>query len=388
MPAKPKLVDEIESSITRDFSMSYDELKKLHSVMLEQITSTANRSPAYSSIKHITDISQLGELPMTTYAQIQEIFDQLGTEKVLFTEPAIFWYTSGSTGKQKKIYYGKGDLGIIAQGFLQLLYLSGARVTDSAWVFTSTGGDTLFSLVLEKYGVKGIISTLTGEMDLINALKNASRLERIDLLVGVTWLYLVMHKVAHNPKEFEAIVEKAVRQKVKVPGLSWLVRKILMRGINYKRLAEMLSKTRLGFSHAEALSPYLNRIHEVYPTIEMHDVFGGDRTVGPGDTGLDRAQLAQLLPQVLYPGDREPIGGPQGEAGPFIHSEGGPLVRVEEGYARRVDNHTPKRVSPADKVPDRGHDRSHGPCLQVHRQDGDSSARDNAPSDNVTRKGR
>jgi phenylacetate-coenzyme A ligase PaaK-like adenylate-forming protein len=274
MPVNPKLVDEIESSITRDFSMSYDELKNLHSAMLKQITSTASRSPAYSSIKHITDISQLGELPMTTYAQIQELFDQLGTEKVLLTEPAIFWYTSGSTGKQKKIYYGKGDLDVIAQGLIQLLYLSGARVMDSAWVFTSTGGDTLFGLVLEKYGVKGIISTLAGEMDLINALKNASRLERIDLLVGVTWLYLVMHKVAHNPKEFEAIIEKAVRQKVKVPGLSWLVRKLLMRGINYKHLAEMLSKTRLGFSHAEALSPYLNRIREAYPAIEMHDVFG------------------------------------------------------------------------------------------------------------------
>jgi phenylacetate-coenzyme A ligase PaaK-like adenylate-forming protein len=274
MPANQKLLYEIESQIIRDFSLSYEELKGLHSKMLDQITSAASRSPAYSSIEHITDISQLGKLPMTTYSQIQGLFDQLGTEKVLLTKPAMFWYTSGSTGKQKKVYYGKGDLDVIAQGFLQLLYLSGARVTDSAWVFTSTGGDTLFGLVLKKYGLQGIITTLAGEMDLIKALKNASKLERIDLTVGVTWLYLVMHKIAHNPKEFEKVVEKAVRQKVKVRGLSWLICKLLMRGINYEHLAELLSKTRLGFSHAEALSPYLNRIHEAYPAIEMHDVFG------------------------------------------------------------------------------------------------------------------
>jgi len=274
MPANPKLVDEIESSITRDFSMSYEELKRLHSSMLDQITSTASRSPAYSSISRITDISRLGDLPMTTYAQIQALFDKLGTEKVLLTAPAIFWYTSGSTGKQKKVYYGKGDLGVIAQGFMQLLYLCGARVTDSSWVFTSTGGDTLFGLVLEKYGVNGVISTLAGEIDVINALKDASRLERIDLTVGVTWLYLVMHKIAHNPKAFEAVVAKAINQKVKVPGLAWLVRKLLMRGIDYPHLAEMFSNIRLGFSHAEALSPYLKRIHDLYPKIEMHDVFG------------------------------------------------------------------------------------------------------------------
>jgi phenylacetate-coenzyme A ligase PaaK-like adenylate-forming protein len=274
MSANQKLVDEIESLIIQDFSMSYDELKKLHSAMLDQITSTASISPAYSSIEHITDIYQLGRLPMTTYTQIQELFDRIGTEKVLLTKPTIFWYTSGSTGKQKKVYYGEGDLDVIAQGFLQLLYLSGARVTDSAWVFTSTGGDTLFGLVLKKYGLKGIISTLASEIDVVNALKDASKLERIDVTVGVTWLYLVMHKIAHNPKDFEAIVKKTVRQKVKIPGLSGLVCKLLMRGINYKHLAEMLSKTRLGFSHAEALSPYLNRIYEAYPAIEMHDVFG------------------------------------------------------------------------------------------------------------------
>lgn len=274
MTADPKLVDEIESSIAQDFSMSYDELKVLHSSMLDQITSTASRSPAYSRVKHISSLSQLGELPMTTYAQIQELFDKLGTEKVLLTEPAQFWYTSGSTGKQKKVYYGKGDLDTIARGFIQLLYLCGARVTDSSWIFTSTGGDTLFGLVLERYGVEGVISTLAGEMDVVNALKDASKLKRIDLTVGVTWVYLVMHKIAHNPKEFEKIVAKAVDKKIKVPGLTWVIRKLLMRGIDYPHLAEMFSNIRLGFSHAEALSPYLNRICEAYPKIEMHDVFG------------------------------------------------------------------------------------------------------------------
>jgi phenylacetate-coenzyme A ligase PaaK-like adenylate-forming protein len=274
MPANNALVEEIESTITRDFSLSYDELKKLHSQMLDQITSTASRSPAYTKIEHITDISQLSKLPMTSFDHIQELLDQLGTEKVLLKEPAIFWYTSGSTGKQKKVYYSQADHDVIAQGFIQLLYLSGVRVTDSAWVFTSTGGDTLFGRVLENYDLTGLISTFASELDVIKALKKTSKLERIDITVGVTWLYLVIHKIAHHPEEFEKIVQKAVKNQVKVPGLSWLICKLLMRGIDYPHLAETLSETRLGFSHAEALAPYIPKIKEAYPQMEMHDVFG------------------------------------------------------------------------------------------------------------------
>lgn len=274
MPANKALIDEIESSIIRDFALSYAELKKLHSQMLDQITSTASRSPAYSKIEHITDLSQLSKLPMTSYDQIQVPFDTLGPEKVLLKKPAIFWYTSGSTGKQKKVYYGEADEDIIAQGFMQLLYLSGVRVTDSAFVFTSTGGDTLFGLVLKKYDLPGLISTLASEMDVIKALRNASKLERIDVTVGVTWLYLVINKIAHHPKDFEQIVQKVIKDKIKIPGLPWLIRKYLMRGIDYPNLAKTLSETRLGFSHAEALAPYIPKIREVYPKMEMHDVFG------------------------------------------------------------------------------------------------------------------
>ncbi|MCW4001091.1 MAG: hypothetical protein NWE93_12710 [Candidatus Bathyarchaeota archaeon] len=274
MPLNQALVDEVEASILRDFTLSYSELKQLHSEMLDQITSSASRSPAYASIEHVTDISQLSKLPLSSYEQIQDLFDRIGPEKVLLKKPAIFWYTSGSTGKQKKVYYGEGDLDVIAQGFLELLYLSGVRITDSPWVFTSTGGDTLFGLVLKKYGLTGLISTLASEMDVIKALRQASKLERIDVTVGVTWLYLVIHKIAHHPGEFEKIVQKIVKDKVKVPGLSWLICKYLMRGIDYSNLAETLSKTRLGFSHAEALAPYLPKIHKAYPLMEMHDVFG------------------------------------------------------------------------------------------------------------------
>jgi len=274
MPANKALVEEIESSIARDFTLSYAELKKLHSQMLDQITSSASRSPAYSKIEHITDLSQLSKLPMTSFDQIQVLFDILGPAKVLLKKPAIFWYTSGSTGKQKKVYYGEADEDIIAQGFMQLLYLSGVRVTDSAFVFTSTGGDTLFGLVLKKYKLPGLISTLANEIDVIKALRNASKLERIDITVGVTWLYLVINKIAHHPEEFEKIVQKMVKDKVKIPGLSWLIRKYLMRGIDYQNLAKTLSETRLGFSHAEALAPYIPKIHEVYPKMELHDVFG------------------------------------------------------------------------------------------------------------------
>ena len=274
MPANKALVEEIESSIVRDFTLSYAELKKLHSQMLDQITSTASQSPAYSKIEHITELSQLSKLPMTSFDQIQELYDTLGTEKVLLKKPAIFWYTSGSTGKQKKVYYGEADQDTIAQGFMQLLYLSGARVTDSAFVFTSTGGDTLFGLVLKKYDLPGLISTLANEIDVIKALREASKLKRIDVTVGVTWIYLVINKIAHHPKEFEKIVQKMVKDKVKIPGLPWLIRKYLMRGIDYQNLTKTLSETRLGFSHAEALAPYIPKIHEVYPKMELHDVFG------------------------------------------------------------------------------------------------------------------
>ena len=269
-----KLIDEIEDTIIREFSRSYDETKKFHSSMVEEITSTAGKSPVYSGIKKITDISQLNELPLTTYGYVQECFDRLGVENVLLTPSVKFWHTSGSTGKPKKVYYGQKDLDEITLSLFQLLYICGARPWNNAWVFTASGGETLFGPVVDRYKLDGIITPLTGELDLIKALRTVSKLEKIDVLVGVTWLYLLMHKIVNNPKEFEALVFRAVKQKVKVPGIAWLFYKYVVHGINYKNLAQTLSNVKLGFSHAEALSPYLARIKEAYPHIEMHDVFG------------------------------------------------------------------------------------------------------------------
>jgi phenylacetate-coenzyme A ligase PaaK-like adenylate-forming protein len=254
--------------------MTYPEIKRFHSSLLGNITAYASRSPVYEGLTPISDVSRLSELPLTTYSHIQDCFDRLGFENVLQAPPARFWHTSGSTGKPKKVYYGQHDLDEIAQGLFQLLYLCGARPWDSAWVFTASGGETLFGLVLEKYRLNGTITPLAGEIDLIKALRAASRLERIDVLVGVTWLYLLMDRIVKDPQDFRRLVAGEVKKKMKIPGFSWLVTKYLLRGIDYVKLGRSLQNARLGFSHAEALSPYLPKIREVYPKLEMHDVFG------------------------------------------------------------------------------------------------------------------
>jgi hypothetical protein len=267
-------VQEVEDTIVRDFGKTYEEYKVLHSSMLGIMTAQAAKSPAYEGLSTISDITRLNDLPLTTYGHIQGCFDRLGVEKVLLAPFARWWHTSGSTGKPKKVYYGKGDLDEIALALFQLLYLSGARPWNNAWVFTATGGETLFGLVTEKYGLDGLITVLAAETDMIKALRAASKLEKIDILVGVTWLYLLMDRIAKDPKDFEKIIATEVRNRVKVPGISWLVTKILMRGIDYPRLRNSLQNAKLGFSHAEALSPYLPKIQSAYPNLEMHDVFG------------------------------------------------------------------------------------------------------------------
>lgn len=265
---------EIEDTIIKDFGMTYPEIKDFHSKMLGSITNYASRSPVYEGLQTIADIGCLSELPLTTSTQIQECFDKLGVDKVLLAPVARFWYTSGSTGKPKNVYYGKSDLNDIALGFFQLLYLCGARPWNNAWVITAAGGETLFGLVLEKYGLDGLISPLAGEMDMIKALREASKLDKIDILVTTTWLYLLIDKIVRTPKEFEDLVETEVKKKIPVPGVSWLIMKYLLRGINYSRLRQFLQRAKLGFSHAEALSPYLSKIKEAFPRLEMHDVFG------------------------------------------------------------------------------------------------------------------
>ena len=254
--------------------MTYPEIKRFHSNMLESITSHASQSPVYQDLETISDIARLSQLPLTTSTQIQDSFDRLGVEKVLLAPIARFWYTSGSTGKPKNVYYGKRDLDDIATGFFQLLYLCGARPWNNAWVVTAAGGETLFGLVVEKYGLDGTISPLAGEMDMIKALRHASRLHKIDIIVTTTWLYLLINKIAKEPKEFERLVETEVKKKVKIPVFSTIVTKYLLRGINYTRLGGSLQNAKIGFSHAEALSPYLAKIREAYPNLEMHDVFG------------------------------------------------------------------------------------------------------------------
>jgi phenylacetate-coenzyme A ligase PaaK-like adenylate-forming protein len=254
--------------------MTYTEIKNFHSSMLGSVTAHASRSPAYEGLGTISDVTRLNELPLTTYTHIQGCFERLGVEKVLLSPSARFWHTSGSTGKPKNVYYGQRDLDEIALALFQLLYLCGARPWNNAWVFTASGGETLFGLVVDRYGLDGTISELAGEMDMIKALREASKLEKIDVLVGVTWLYLLMDKIVKDPKDFEELVAGEVKKRVKVPGLSGLVAKYLLRGIDYARLGRSLQNARLGFSHAEALSPYLPKIREVYPNLQMHDVFG------------------------------------------------------------------------------------------------------------------
>jgi len=258
----------------QDFGKTYEQFKALHSAMLGSITAQAARSPAYRGLPTISDVTHLNELPVTTYNHIQGCFDQLGVENVLLSPIARWWHTSGSTGKPKKVYYGKGDLGEIALGLFQLLYLSGARPWNNAWVFTASGGETLFGLVPEKYGLDGIITPLAAEADMIRALRAASKPERLDVIVGVTWLYLLMDRIVKDPGDFEMVIATEVRNKVKIPGISWLITKYLLRGINYQKLGRSLRNAKLGFSHGEALSPYLSKIQEVYPNLEMHDVFG------------------------------------------------------------------------------------------------------------------
>lgn len=254
--------------------MSYPEIKNLHSSMLQEITAQASKSPVYKGLPTISDITRLNELPLTTYAHIQECFDRLGLEQTLLSPPARFWHTSGSTGKPKKIYYGKRDLDEIALGLFQILYLCGARPWNNAWVVTASGGETLFGLVVEKYGLDGTITPLAGQMDLIKALRQASKLDRIDVIVGVTWLYLLMDRIVKDPQDLQKLVTEEIRNRLKVPVVPKLVAKYLLRGINYDKLRQSLANSTLGFSHAEALSPYLTKIREAYPKLEMHDVFG------------------------------------------------------------------------------------------------------------------
>ncbi len=268
------LVKEIEATITRDFGMSYSDIKSLHSSMLGRITAQASKCAVYEGLATISDVSRLNELPITPYSQVQECFDRLGLEKVLMSPWARFWHTSGSTGKPKKVYYGKSDLDEIALGLFQILYLCGARPSDTAWVFTASGGETLFALPVDKYGLDGTITPLAGETDFIKAIRQASKLDKIDVIVGVTWLYLLMDRIVKDPKDLQMLVTKEVRSRIKVPILSSLIARYLLRDINFAHLRQCLANARIGFSHAEALSPYLSKIKEVYPNLEMHDVFG------------------------------------------------------------------------------------------------------------------
>ena len=254
--------------------MTYPEVKRFHSSMLGSITAYASRSPVYEGLKTISDVARLSELPLTGSNQIQECFEKLSLEKALLAPVARSWHTSGSTGKPKRVYYGKSDIDTIAQGLWHLLYLCGARPWNNAWVITASGGETLFGSVVEKYGVDGNISTLTGEMDLVKALRKASGLKKVDAIVATTWLFLLVDRIAKDPNDFERLVKDEVKKQVRIPGLSWLIAKYLLRGINYEQLGGSLKNAKFGFSSAEALSPYLSKILEVYPNMQMHDVFG------------------------------------------------------------------------------------------------------------------
>jgi phenylacetate-coenzyme A ligase PaaK-like adenylate-forming protein len=286
--------------------MTYAEIKRFHSWMLGEITAYASKSPVYEGLKTISDVTRLSELPLTGPSEIQECFEKLGLEKALLAPAYRSWHTSGSTGKPKKVYYGKGDVDTIAQGLWHLLYLCGVRPWNNAWVLTAAGGETLYGSVVEKYGLDGTISTLTGEMDLIKALRKAAGRKKIDAIVGTTWLFLLVNRIVRDPKDFERLVQDEVKKQVKIPGISWLVGKYLLRGINYTQLGISIKNAKFGFSSAEALSPYLSKIMEAYPKMEMHDVFGAtEQWVQAIQVSLEKNWLSFFLrysiPEIASP---------------------------------------------------------------------------------------
>lgn len=301
---------ELEARILQDIehriSLSYPEFTDYHGKLLGEITEKAQRSPLYKDrIKTVRSLEELDELPVLFYSNIHGAISRHGLRNVLMSEYAKYWQTSGYTGEPKRFYYSQGDVARITRDLSTLGYILGIRPWMSGWNFGGRDpllSSSLFEFAAQDLGMTDYVSTPLGNQDdFFKALKVASKRGHYQICAGTPFLYLMLNKIAHDPRIAMDAVVRAAKLQYGLPAfLGKLLAKAYLRGIDYENLKSIMENAEVGLSYAEATGPHMERLKAGFPRMRFFDGFGSTECPIQGTQLLgDYDDIAIFLPGMI-----------------------------------------------------------------------------------------
>ena len=297
--------EELEKETVRRFSPRFEEIRKYHDELLTTITNSIQGSCVYPDMKVTHSAEELNDLPIVTHEIMARCMDEHGTERVLLHPPFKMWHTSGYTGRSKKFYYSQSDLDEMVTTWAAYAYLIGIRPEHSSWNFGGKEPMLSGTIIEEAAGrlklKRRLFTPLACDMDFITALKRASRSPPSDVLAGTPLILYLIGRVAEDPEYIYNVVRKKVHEYYRLPKfLSDLVARGYLFRMDHANIRKMASGALIGMSYSEPLSPYLERLSEMYPSIRLYDVLGStENPIIAGQISQDCEGLALMLSFVL-----------------------------------------------------------------------------------------
>ena len=173
--------------------------------------------------------------------------------------------------------------------------------------------------------VDRLVSTaLTGDTDLIKAFKRATKVDRIDAMVGATLIFYLIARACRDPTYLEGLVKGKLNRDYHLPKpLAAVVAKLYLSGLDLDKLRKLAAGVRVGISYAEPVTAYLEEIRNVFPRIKMVDIFASTENVliaaqlDPSTEGLC-LYINSLIAEIARPEDLHPSEDEEGRSVPGV----------------------------------------------------------------------
>jgi len=154
--------------------------------------------------------------------------------------------------------------------------------------------------------VDGTTSLLRNDQDLIGALKQASKMERIDLVASAALVVYLVGRMSREPDFLPDLIIDKIKRTYHLPRpLARLVASIYLRNIDRDALRAFADNVSIGISFAESLDTYRAELDRCYPKLKIFDIYGSTENpimasqIVQGAKGLgllNSAIIAELIP--------------------------------------------------------------------------------------------
>jgi phenylacetate-coenzyme A ligase PaaK-like adenylate-forming protein len=351
--------EELDRLMREKYVITYDEHRKRHGDLLEEITAKALRSPVYSGrITRVSALEDLSTLPLTSYESISECIERGGLDRTLLSPSEHNFRTSGSTGRPKSFHYGKEDVELFALEYAMVSRVMGIRPGMRGWNLGGPLPDVsgfMFAQAARVLEMGDVVSTfLKDDKDLIKALQRISSERNIDIMATAALILYLIGRMSREPGFLNGLIEEKAMRSYHLPRpLAKLARRIYLRGVDMGALRELTDNVTVAISYAEPLNPYMSELRKFYPRLKVYDAYGSTENpitavqIDHSVNGLSMF-INSIIPEIVSPEDvlrgkadpKRPVKGvpwpdwKKGMTGELVVTRPGqclPLVRYPTG---------------------------------------------------------